>query len=362
MTATNETEGSGKIRRFLCYIVENIDDFSFHTPQAMTLKRDLRNWYYGERNPERAVKLFQRLRGLFSGKMIWDQVGMLLWSVAEPSPALSSFQFKQLFSQIPHGGVTGKTLYAYGAWQNEAQFFCRLNEQREEVERTAAAALEKLDSLYQQERAWYRKNGVTWFGLLTVFTGVFALFLGLLWICQTIPALWQGGLNAAAYRQPIYTYLGQNITLVLMGLCLLDTLFCLTLIPHFLMTLYTALLWFFVLRRHTRRRATRIAQIRALLTGGGLKEYCKQLQRAAHVLTDLPSDAPKNADPSRNLLNGYRFGMREWKKLPMPLGKKLELLCQTLERWHLRFQEKVVLGSGCVLIVLLTVLHCGIPL
>ncbi len=330
-------------------IVKNISYFEFRSLKAMKLKHDLRGWYYGKRDPEEERGLTARFRKLFSGNMIIDVLGGLIWDVS----SFSGFEGAALPLNENH--IVGSTIrpYALGTenWKDPGVMEARIYACKEEAQETLETAAEALYEQIQNEKSLYRKIGLSASSIPLAVMGFVAILLG---IAQFLPfamiLLNKGGLLGVAQSSPLFMILGEKPTLALIALCFVCTLLLLFLAPALFMVLKAGIVWIFYKSSFKEREALAWHILQGIKTEG-LDGYCKKLCLASERLLELPYDILENDDPSYMLLGerGAEEIFSSFQVYPLKARRSLKGFCARLDKRHIKNRKAAAVASVIVL-------------
>ncbi len=292
---------------FACWVAENLSEFEMTTPEAQTLKQELRKWYYGDRDPVQAEELMDRFNALFTFNMFTGLLGAPIWALADRSIMAETPELTQGLSGVPRGSVVGRCIRVYGGltglWRDRNALQSQFQRLSEDTAQRVAPALNALQMLYRQEAAWYRVHGMSWGGLLTALLGLAALLCGLSKLLPCVIMLLSGTpLLEIAMRQRICGSSGPKAALVLLLVCLLCTVVLLILLPRLLVTLRAGLVWAFGQGPEFGRRRRLLEQIRRSVEMDHFSVYRDALLQCAGEVLSMPPEAPLGQDPSRALL------------------------------------------------------------
>ena len=285
-------------RSLLCHIMEHIPEFEFRTPEALRLKQEVRQWYYHGRDGGEAKKLAARFHSLFSGNMVLDASGDLLWALAEQSPLELSSPLSEAMSRIPRRHIIGRSVRAYGITADGIQY--QFEQWRTDASNRVDFALDQIDQQLKDECAWRKDNRMSLFSALVSMTGIAAL------VSLLIPGVRALVLGRSPSIWNIWDW-DTETALVCLTLFTLATGCLLYLLPRMFITICAGMLWIFYLKARYNLRYKRLNQFRTAMRVEGLGGYFEKLRTAAQRLSELPPDAPRKQDQSRALLG--RAGM-----------------------------------------------------
>lgn len=330
-------------------IVKNISYFEFKSDKAIKLKHDMRCWYYGKRDPIDEKKLKDRFCELFSGNMIIDVLGGLIWNVSVCSDR------EDVIAPLDNTHIVGATLRAYTPgtekWKNQKLMETRINAYKEEAKEKLAVASEALYRQIQNEKAFYRQIGMSMLSIPFALLGLAAILVGTAQILSLVSILLhKGGLLEMAQSSPLFTSLGEKPTLAVILASFVCTLFLFAYLPALFLTLKAGVIWIFY-EKNCKKREELAWRILQGVKTEGFDSYCTKLCVALKNLAQLPYDFPEIADPSYALL-GER-GVKEIFSLhpiqPLPNNRNLREFCAKLDKKHIYFKKMVIVASLIVL-------------
>lgn len=325
-------------RSMLCHIMEHIAEFEFRTTEALRLKQEIRQWYYHGRDGVEAEKLEARFRSLFSGNMILDASGDLLWALAEQSPLELSDSLNRAMARIPRRHIVGRSVRAYGITANGIQY--RFEQWQTDANGSVDFALGEIEQQLKAERIWRKNNRMSLFSALVSMAGIAALVAGIFFLISVVQELeWSDSLEV-----------------VHLGIFAVATGCLLYLLPRMFMTVCAGMLWIFYHRARYNLRYRRLNKFRAAMRVEGLGVYFDKLRAAAQRLSDLPPNAPQNQDQSRTLLGraGMDHVFQGFSLKPISRGRAFRNFYEKVEKCHVRSRAWIV--ALCVVIAVL----CGI--
>ena len=334
-------------RSKLCRIMEHITDFEFRTPDALQLKQKIRLWYYGGRDGEEADKLIKQFNSLFSGSMILDVSGGLLWSLVEESPLELGSSLSGAMSVIPRCQIIGRSIRAYEITGGQIQY------QHEKWQGYIVTALEKIDQQLQRERTWRKENRMSLPSALVSLTGIAALGFGCLCLASVVRSL----LLSRSFHETVIMFpssreWGWETTQVFLVLFTLAAVNLLLFLPRMVMTLCSGLFWTFYHKGRYSLRRRRLNQFQTAVQKEGFGGYCEKLQTAAQQLADLPPDAPQNRDPSRILLG--QAGMdKVFQKIslkPISRGWSCSSFYKKVEKRHVHSRAWIIILCAALVV------------
>ena len=293
-------------RSLLCHIMEHISEFEFRTPETLRLKQEIRQWYYHGRDGVEAKKLVARFHSLFSGNMVLDASGDLLWALAEQSPLELSEPVSKAMLQIPRRHIIGRSVRAYGITADGIRY--QFEKWHTDAGDRIDLALDKIDQQLKDERAWRKANRMSLFSALVSMAGIVALAVGILFLIPVVRTLvLSRSFEDTAHMFPSSWPEGTENTLVYLGIFTAATGCLLYLLPRMLITTCAGMLWIFYHKARYDLRYKRLNQFRTAMRAEGFGGYFEKLRTAAQRLSEMSPDAPQNQDQSRALLG--RAGM-----------------------------------------------------
>lgn len=330
-------------RSMLCHIMEYIPEFEFRTPEALQLKQEIRQWYYHGRDGVEAEKLEARFHSLFSGNMVLDASGDLLWSLAEQSPLELSGPLDRAMAQIPRRHIIGRSIWAYGITASGIQY-------QFEQWQTAASGridftLDKIEQQLNDERAWRKRNRMSLFSTLVSVAGIAALVVGILFLIPAVQMLMLSlSFEDTALLFPSALIMGTDSTLICLGIFTVATGCLLYLLPQMFITTCAGMLWIFYHRARYNLRYKRLNQFRTAMRVEDLGGYFEKLRIAAKRLSEQPPDTPQNQDQSRALLG--RAGMdqvfRRFSLKKISGGRTFKSFYKKVEKRHIGSRAWIV--------------------
>lgn len=336
------------IVEYLKWIVQNIDEFEFRTGPAIRLRDDLRKWYYGRQDPLRTFELARRFNTMFSGNMILDQIAQPIWQIVDQCPVEKDPQILQQLSVIPRGHIVGKSILSYGGvageWRDEKMLDKRIRAKVEDADKSIQSSSQALDALLEQEKEWYRQNGMSLEAGIVALTALAALAVWLVTIVQIAKWFLMGG-SWSLFSTGEMIFLAGGVAAVV---------YLLTQLPKLLMTMSAGFLWVFYQKWQFARRKNAIQKIRDLATKDRLTAYGDSLLAAARDLA-LHPDCLRKEDPTRTYLGtegsskvlpGYRFV----KQRPT---YGVQAFCRRLEKKRLRSRKVTLFLSFALILIAL---------
>lgn len=295
-------------RGMLCHIMEYISEFEFRTPEALQLKQEIRQWYYHGRDGGEAKKLAARFHNLFSGNMVLDASGDLLWALAEQSPLELSDPLNRAMAQIPRRHITGRSVQAYGITASGIQY--QFEQWQTAANSSVNLALDKIAQQLKDERVWRRRNQMSLFSTLVSVAGIVALAAGIWFLIPVVQAL----VSSLSFEDMALMFRSSwtestDFTLTCLGFFAVATGCLLYLLPRMFITLCAGMLWIFYHKARYDLRCKRLNQFQTAMQVEGFDGYFEKLRTAAQRLSELLPDAPQNQDQSRALLG--RDGMSQ---------------------------------------------------
>lgn len=331
-------------RSMLCHIMEYIPEFEFRTPEALRLKQEIRQWYYHGRDGGEAKRLAARFHSLFSGNMVLDASGDLLWALAEQSPLELSSPLSEAMSRIPRRHIIGRSVLAYGITAGGIQY--QFEQWQTDASSSVDLALDNIEQQLKDERTWRKDNRMSLFSTLVSMAGIAALATGIWFLIPVVQALVSSlSLEDTALMFPSSWTQGTNNTLVYLGIFTTATGCLLYLLPRMLITICAGMLWIFYHKAHYNLRYKRMNQFRTAMRVEGLGGYFEKLRTAAQRLSELPPDAPQNQDQSRALLG--RAGMdqvfQRFSLKPISGGRTFKKFYKKVEGRHIGSRAWIVI-------------------
>lgn len=332
----------------LCHIGENITDFEFRTSDALQLKQEIRQWYYGGRDIGEADKLIKRFDGLFPGNMFLDESADLLWTLVEQSP----LELESPLTGIPRRQIIGRSIRAYGITSGRIQY--QFKKWQTDADKDIGNALDIISRHLQRECAWRKDNRMSLFSALVSLAGIAALVTGVLFLIPTVQALLRShSLYDMVSMYPSSWEWNPGTSFVFLTLFTLATGILLFLLPRMFMTLCAGLFWILYYKGRFDLRRKRLNQFQKAMREEGFGGYSEKLQTAAQQLEGLPSDAPQSCDPSRALLGqaGMDKVFRHFSLKPLSKGRSYERFYKEVEKRHVHSRAWIVILCTAVTIL-----------
>lgn len=339
-------------RNRLCHIMENITDFEFRTFEALQLKQNMRQWYYGGQDNWEAGKLLGQFNSLFSGNMFLDAAGELLWSVVNESPLKPDDSLNRSMSVIPRREIIGRSVRAYGITADGIRY--QFEKWESDARGCVDNALENISQHLQRERDWRKNNRMTLLSAVVSLAGIVSLAGGVWFLLPHVGALVKNrDLHDLLVGLPSSRRWDPGMSLIFLVFFTLVTGRLLFLLRRMFLTLRAGLLWTLYHRGRYKLRCKRVKQFRRNLENSGFRKYCEKIQSAADLLAELPLDAPQNLDPSRKFLG--RIGMDKvfqgFSLRPLSRGWVCERFYSQVESCHVRSRAGIIIL--CVALVIL---------